>query len=279
MTKVQKPPCTDCVLFPRSKPCPVCGVVISAKQRVALFKKIIGDASTMEDARRQFRRHLHAQRQVKQFVARQEQRRQEVSYVPVRGKCTADVAHLRPRPGARKANKKLTDPKMSPEAVFAEVVLQATSDVRLIQELQQIYAPKTWDYLTANPGSMMDGLIYDQRVHCLMSCSRQYRQNNENVAPVDRDLMYIPTNNATKSTTAINRVVELMYKEAHWQSVHGSIADTLTFFRQRFWSKKGRKLALNARKYGPTCIRLDSQLYDAPQAPLPEFRYTVGIVP
>ena len=88
---------------------------------------------------------------------------------------------------------------------------------------------------------MLDGLIYDQRVQCLMSRSRQYRQNIENVAPVDRDLMYIPTNNATKSKKAVNRVVELMYKEAHWQSVHGSIADTLTFFRQRFWSKKKKR--------------------------------------
>ena len=80
------------------------------------------------------------------------------------GKRTADVAQLQPRAGTRQAKEKSTDPNLLPEAVYAEAVLQATCDVRLIPELQQIYRPEKWDYFTTNPGSMLDGIIYDQCV-------------------------------------------------------------------------------------------------------------------
>jgi hypothetical protein len=241
--KIKPPVCGPCKLFPRPTPCTKCAHVITPAERCQLFEdRIVKDSTEWTQMLKRWVLFLRLQRQLKaKFTKSGDQEPKQ-------------ALDLRKEPTVKE-------------------LLQGERS--LIREIQQVYAHEEWIQLTAQPGKLQDGIFYDSQKRLLMSRSRQYRGDNEPLSPVQRDLIYFPTKTPLQGARAVNRPVELMYRHCHLETVHGSIAETFTRFRFKYWSSKARKIALSVQSKCPFCVRFRVKTYDAPQGPLPTFRCEV----
>jgi hypothetical protein len=143
----------------------------------------------------------------------------------------------------------------------------------IIREMQQKYVPEAWKQLAGKSEAIFEGLVWNEDLNLLMSRSRQ-NQANEDVAPCQRDLIFIPYDTGEIHTPRkINKGLELLMTECHMKTGHGSASTTMAEFRTRFWCKNARKMAIWVKKKCHTCRTLDAQPFSVPTAPLPKFRY------
>jgi hypothetical protein len=212
-------PCKKCRLHQPASPCGTCGVVISPEQRAALFERnFLNDRCSCAKAVIRWTAFTNLQRRVKQRCQDKKAGVRASILGPATEKChkTARAYHEEER--------------------------------SLIWTVQQVYAHDKWDQLTKLPSVVQDGLLYDPSHDLIMSRSRQYKETNEPLAPHQRDLVFIPTKSLNPGAKTVNRAVELLYQQAHDMMIHGSVQETFTAFRLKYWSSKARKIALSIRK-------------------------------
>jgi hypothetical protein len=145
-------------------------------------------------------------------------------------------------------------------------------ELSLIREIQQNYSSKELELLKQNPGQIIDGLILDDKTNLILSRSRQYQPNSDNLSPLQKDLIFIPYNTGNPNSPAVNPALELLMRQSHSNTGHGSATATVVDFRTRYWCAKAKKVASWVRKKCPVCSKLDSKPYKAPEIALPAFR-------
>jgi hypothetical protein len=252
---MQEAVCLPCKLRPKATPCALCKTVITPAQLCQLFEdRIVRDAREWGPMLLRWTAFTKLQKRIKAW------------YAARKGESTVgnpSVENMEVDPTAMDAGRKITTHDL------------VQGERTFVRAVQQIYAHEEWKALTKEPGRLKDGLLYDAHQNLLMSRSRQYLDSNERLSPVHRDLIYVPTHSPLMRAKAVNRPVELMYRNCHLETIHGSISETYTRFRCKYWSSKARKIAKSVREKCSTCVLFQAKTYSAPEAPLPDFRCVV----
>jgi hypothetical protein len=145
------------------------------------------------------------------------------------------------------------------------------AQIKLLRDLQKYYDLEHWKKLVKKD-TILDGLAWDEDLQLLVSRSRQHQKREER-SPLERNLIHVPVDNNHPESPGTNPFIKALMRESHITTGHGPAVPTYVHLRQKFWCAQAKKIAQRVKRTCPTCIKIDSKPFKAPEAALRDYRY------